>query len=468
MIKNKLRFMSSSLLICLIAISIPAVCAANNGDGANGDGANNGEVYGPAPAPTYKSGDEAIREVARQLTSQLRMHTVDTIFVRHFRGPGSNELHLTNLLVEILDRNFTIGPGGVEIEGRVRALDNSGAGTLEGYRISVNLEGPDDSINFPGASVDVSNDIEAHEKLSETDTPRPQPPEVAGQPFEDVTAQKPAISELIRDSRVYASPTSPYSMEILIQDENGEFSPRKPFVQDGALVINLERGETYKVRVYNDSAYESFAKLNIDGLGRFALARNQGQRRNIDLVKPNKERDFVGYYLTPQAAASFVVGEYEESVAKRLLGDAADIGTISVTFGCTYSGEVPSFEKEVKTVYRQETETVMVPKVVRVPRTITEQVPVENNGESGSNWKYRTTGKQGGNKSGGGVQMRTRQRTVYEQKTVMVPQQRTRTVQENRVVGTTEGPAVGDSVKTVTRKFGLTRAVIKLRYFATQ
>lgn len=452
---------SLPVLICVcLSLALSVNGYGNNGDTPNLEASN-------SKAPKFKNQESAMQEIGRQITSQLQSNSIHTIFVRHFRGPGTNELQLTNLLIEQLDGQFEIGPGGVEIEGRVRPMQGSGDGPPAGYRISVNLEGPDDTVAFPGASVDVENDMEAHIKLSETDATRPQPPEIAGQPFEEVTTLKPAVGELIKGTRIYAHPSSPYSMEILVKNEHGEFQPRKPFVENGALVINLERGETYKVRVYNDSGYESFAKLNIDGLGRFALSQNPRQRRNIDLVKTNSSRDFVGYFLTAQRAASFVVGEYEESVAKRVLGDAPDIGTISVAFGCTYTGAIPEHEKETKTVYRQETTTVMVPQVVTVPRTITETVPVPNTGpvpvQGGR--QYKTRGNAG---NSGGTRMETRQRTVYEQKTIMVPQKKVRTIQESRVVGTTEGPAVGDNVRTVSRKFGLTRAVIKLRYFATR
>ena len=423
---------------------------------------------------TFKTEEAAMQEVGRQISSQLQNNRVETVFVRHFRGPGTNELQLTNLLIQSLDKTFQIGPGGVEVEGRIRQLQGSGDGPPSGYRISVDLEGPDDSITYPGSSVDVTSEIDGHLKLKETEATRPQPPEVAGEPFEDISTQKPKVKQLIKGTRIYPHPSSPYSMELLIKDAAGEFNPRKPFVQDGVLVVNLERGETYKVRVYNDSIFESFAKLNIDGLSRFALSFDTKKRRNIDLVKKHASRDFVGYFLDGKNASSFVVGEYEESVAKRILGDAPDVGTISVAFGCTYTGPVPEYEKETKTVVRQETTTVMVPQIVQVPRVITETVPAPNqpapfsDNRTTSNRSFGNSGNSGGQHatSGGGTVQR--QRTVYEQKTVMVPRQQTRMISEQQVVGTTEGPAVNDNVHTVSRKFGLTRAVVKLRYFATK
>ncbi|HMO14681.1 MAG TPA: hypothetical protein PKD64_12755 [Pirellulaceae bacterium] len=410
----------------------------------------------PTTPLTYKNEIEAVDYISRQLEQQLRSASARSIFVRHFRGPGSNELQITNLLTQSLERQFPIGPGGAEIEGRVRSLPGANDGPASGYRITVSVE-TQSGIELPGVSVDVMNDIEANMKLKESGAVRPQPPREEGRSVDPIRLQKPPISDLIVGSRIYAAPGSPYSMEILVRDPDGNFVPRQPFIEQDAIVVKLERGEVYRVRVFNDSVYEAFAFLNIDGLGRFALSHDPQQRRNIDLVKTKANRDFVGYYLTPDRAASFMVGSYEDSVAKRVLGDAPDIGTISVAFGCTWVGDnIPAFERETKQVERQITETINVPVEVVVPRTIVEQVEVPIKGAYGS-------------RAGGPPPTRTetRTRTVMETRTEMRQEMRTRTVVENQVVGTTEGPAVGDNVRTVSRKFGLTRAVIKVRYYAT-
>ncbi len=424
-------------------------------------------VSGPVPSPSatpYKSEIQAIDAMSVQLAQQLQSAQISTIFVRHFRGPGTNELQITNLLSQSLESSFSVGPGGAEIEGRVRPLPGAGDGPSSGYRITVSVQTPND-LDLPGVSVDVMNDIEANIKLQESGAVRPQPPKQPGAALEPLRVQKPPIGELIVGNRIYATPGSPYSIEILVQDQYGEFQPRRPFTEHGAIVINLEKGEIYKVRVYNESIYESFANLNIDGLGRFALSHDPRQRRNIDLIKERDSRDFVGYYITTQQAASFMVGSYEDSVAKRVLGDAPDIGTISVAFGCTWEGNnVPAFERETKQVEKVITETINVPVQVLVPRTVFEQVevPVEVPAK-GPVQKTKGFDSEPVPKT----RTETRQRTVMEQKTVMRQEQRTHSVVENQVVGTTDGPAVTDNVRTVSRKFGLTRAVIKVRYFAS-
>ncbi len=71
----------------------------------------------------------------------------------------------------------------------------------------------------------------------------------------------------IQGAVIRSDPKSDYGMEILVAN-----TPRKPTSKDGFAFVHIKRGESYKVRLINNSPYEAAAQLRIDGLSMFAFS----------------------------------------------------------------------------------------------------------------------------------------------------------------------------------------------------
>lgn len=389
---------------------------------------------------------QAADDIAKQLKDQLLSQNVKDVKVRNVRGGRTTDAMLTTLLKEAFKPNFRLGPGGVDIVCRVEPLRGSveSSEVIAGYRLRAEAKDLTGERFFNPVFVEVMNDIDGAVKAGPHGIERAQPPKKLGGPFQHLP-REPNVEKLISFNKIFPHPQSPYAAEILVMS-GGRLESREPKLENGALTVVLNQREQYVVRVYNNSAYEAFVSLSIDGVNRYALSRNEKDKRNVDLIPPGGFRDLKGYFLSEQEASSFLVGSYEESVATRLLGEAPDIGVISLAIGVSYP--------KGSTIPNEETESVQVTQTVVTTRT-----------ETKSN-SYEVTLPDGS--------VETRERTysvlvpVMEQReaTYTIPAQTNASGAVGNVVGTTEGPKVKDPLKVQPRTLGKVRAIIKVRYHA--
>ncbi len=399
-------------------------------------------------AQTFPSSEKAVHSLADQIAKQINGKGKSTFVLNNIRSAGATDLEQTYLLRDRLkELGLREEPGGIDIEGRLSPINETVSGgkvVLIGFRAKFVLEDPDGRDSFLPVEGQVENALEAGGKVGKTGAQRDQPPKNKGDPFVKIDGQ--AQGGYLRGNRVYPERHSPYSIEILARqakDLSAPFVPKQLVEEAGVLTVILNRGEEYRIRVNNESGYEAYAALSIDGVRRFRLSKESKNRNNVDLIAARGSSELLGYYIDPRKTSAFLVGEYEDSVAVKLFGEAPDIGVISVVLGVSYSpGEEPE-GVEVESATTTRTYTVNVPVMEQREQTYT--VLVDGKPE-------------------------TKTRTVTVTKTVTEERQKevqvVRAPGESQLVGTTQGRDLNAPIQVVPRKLGLVRGTVRIRYHA--
>lgn len=140
-------------------------------------------------------------------------------------------------------------------------------------------------------------------------------------------------------SHVKSTADSLYSFEVLVkQQRNGQWASlaRKPEEKDGLAFVGLDENETYSVRVTNNSNAEMAVGLCIDGLDLFTFAEEKNPKTGMPyrhyIVAPKSSVTIPGWFKNSKTAFEFTTAKYGEGEASKLLGSAAKVGTITVTF----------------------------------------------------------------------------------------------------------------------------------------
>jgi hypothetical protein len=142
----------------------------------------------------------------------------------------------------------------------------------------------------------------------------------------------------IAGSRVNAGPGGKFALEILVDGK-----PRAARDDDGLAFVKIARGETYAVKLINDSDLEMAVRLTIDGLSWFAfseLRHKDGPHKGEPLfsvvyVKPHGSVVIKGWHRTNEVSDSFQVTEYAKSAAATL-SHTANLGTITASFAASW------------------------------------------------------------------------------------------------------------------------------------
>ena len=146
---------------------------------------------------------------------------------------------------------------------------------------------------------------------------------------------------------VYAGADKVYGVEFLVKDIDGKIAGRAPKADDGDLVIDLKKGETFRIRLVNKSKYELAATVQIDGLNTFSF----GAFEKLDekprwLVAAGKEADIAGWPTGDGKSREFLVTDYAGSAVAELGGDKAKLGVLTVVFAACWpkKGAAPADE----------------------------------------------------------------------------------------------------------------------------
>ena len=147
----------------------------------------------------------------------------------------------------------------------------------------------------------------------------------------------------------------PFGVEILV-NEHGKLVPRSPVLKGSEAFVELQKGDEYVVRIYNDADFQVTSGVSIDGVSVFT-DRVDGPDDARFQVKPHSSRDVNGWYFhggkgkvyndihgnpLPTTKA-FLISGYEDSVAGRGgAGSNISIGTVTVDFRAAWpKGSTP-------------------------------------------------------------------------------------------------------------------------------
>ncbi len=152
----------------------------------------------------------------------------------------------------------------------------------------------------------------------------------------------------IKSSVVRSRADGLFGVELIVEDR-----PRPAEEKDGLAYVSIVRGETYAVRLYNDSDLEMAVQLKIDGLSMYAFSelrqiegpRNGEPRYTAVIVAPHKSVTIPGWHVTNEKTDKFLVTEYAKSAAGGL-NHTANLGTITASFQASWPEGEPAPKDE--------------------------------------------------------------------------------------------------------------------------
>jgi len=150
----------------------------------------------------------------------------------------------------------------------------------------------------------------------------------------------------LASTRISAAKDSPYAVEILVK-VGKEFRPRAASRDDdGFAFLKIKRGETYEVRLINDSPHDAAVTLTVDGLSVFAFSDNKAYTHWI--VPSKGSLTVPGWHRSNVVSDSFQVGDYAKSPAEEKLSSSASLGTITATFAAAWIKGSPPEDEAAK------------------------------------------------------------------------------------------------------------------------
>ena len=141
-------------------------------------------------------------------------------------------------------------------------------------------------------------------------------------------------------TRIAARPDSPYAIEILVKS-GADYRPRAASVnEEGFATLAMRAGETYEIKLINDSANDVAVALSIDGLSVFAFSENTNYTHWI--VPSHQALTVSGWYRTNRLSDAFKVAEYAQGAAADRLPSSKGMGTITASFAAAWPrGSLP-------------------------------------------------------------------------------------------------------------------------------
>lgn len=148
-------------------------------------------------------------------------------------------------------------------------------------------------------------------------------------------------------TQLFAGQDSPYGIQLLSgpapKSGNAKVAPTPIKLEDGLPHVQLDQGDVYQVRLINNSNFDAAVKLTIDGLSVFSFSevkhtsgpRKGEPRYSVYIVRPHSTLTVMGWHLSNELVASFLVTSYEESAAARL-GHESNLGTVTATFAAAW------------------------------------------------------------------------------------------------------------------------------------
>jgi hypothetical protein len=140
----------------------------------------------------------------------------------------------------------------------------------------------------------------------------------------------------------------PYGIEILV---DGKPRPITQSKDEPEPNVRIARGETYELRVVNDSDYDAAVDLRIDGVSDFAFSefrQTEGPKKGQPLydhwiVAARQTLEIKGWHKNNQSVDSFLVTEFAKGAAAQLLSaankDTSKFGTVSAVFSAAWPAD---------------------------------------------------------------------------------------------------------------------------------
>lgn len=311
-------------------------------------------LVGAGPSAAVESTDAELTEAAAGIVKYLKATDAKSVAVGDIRSTA--------------DEKISHGPGlGLRLGERLAAaglkLDKGAEHKVTGEyadkkdkkngRVFIQLD-----LTLTGAKGDkllkVSRAIYGEDALLELLAPAAVaiPPDTPDDKREDLIVR--SIDDLrtkpqwvIDGTVVYAGADKRYGVEFVVKGADGRYAARAPKADDGDLVIDLKKGESFRIRLHNRSKHEAGVKVAVDGISTFSFGAFQKLTEKPRWVVPaGRGAEVAGWPTGDGKSREFVVTDYAGSAAAELGGAGAKLGVLTVEFAASWpkGGDAPADE----------------------------------------------------------------------------------------------------------------------------
>jgi len=280
-----------------------------------------------------------LRSLAEKIAAFLEGERQNSIAVGHFSSPpallASSGSGIKKVLME-------------EFEDLGIVVDRKAELVVKGdYGLSFNEKGPNEGYIFGRVIRAIGGQIlfqfkqpitqrgATEQLIGGTAQLEEAPSKVRTPPSESINPIEPPPPSLEQD-RVQPTSTSPYSIQIVV-----EGMAVSPILQDGLPFVPMDRGESYRVRLRNDTEFDAAVRLALDGLSMFAFNQT-GQDLKHVIVPAGKTVTVPGWFFTYEESREFEVTAYPESAVALLGAPEDEVGMITATFAAAWDPADPS------------------------------------------------------------------------------------------------------------------------------
>ena len=291
--------------------------------------------------------EESVADVVVKLTKYLESKNEKRISIGQFVGPPQLSATSGPGISKVFHDEFA--KHGIEVQRRCNiglrgefSLVNAVEGQLA-VRLNCSLVDPLGQVltdfSVDAQLVDKHQDIAQLTGATTTLHPEDLPREQSSDLKESLLG--PTI-HLTSGTKCSAGSESPYQIEIVAAGR-----PLTVDVADGLGFVKLNRGQTYRIRLYNNSNFDAAVQVTIDGLNVFSFSKIRNPttgkpRYSVYVVPARRYVELIGWHRTNEVVDSFLVTSYAESAAATI-DHQQNIGTITAVFAAAWpkNGDPP-------------------------------------------------------------------------------------------------------------------------------
>jgi hypothetical protein len=309
-------------------------------------------LIGPPAARANPEMRKELAEVAKSLKQLLDGQNEDSIAVGQFQGPANLPTSAGPGIAQILSEELqklgkTVKPRAkYGVRGEYRATEVPSEDEPRIKLMAIKIKGTvEDEFGKVITDFSFERTIKSENAFvsllgTPVDLPPRLTPEKRSQRLRD-SLSKPRTR--LQGARVSVGEDAQYAVELWV---NGK--PRAAKEDEGLAFVKIDRGESYAVRLINDSDREAGVRLSIDGLNVFEfseLRHKEGDKKgeplySVWLVPPKSSILIKGWHRNNEVSDSFLVTEYAKSAAASL-NAKANVGTITASFSAAWPIDRP-------------------------------------------------------------------------------------------------------------------------------
>lgn len=335
--------LAAVLLAATLSLAGPLLSARSQGDA-------------PKLAPAKGLG-VALDTMVDRLATYQKEHVKAAISIGDFRAPGgtnSGAVVRDILTDKAKKKDIPLekpGRAAVNITGEITRSDadadqrvkvaiecrmqDRGGNELGTFREKVIVDKRDDVARLLGLTTDLKEATDAVAAANPTPG-KPADPLVAAAAADKqlkAAADEPKASAA--GGSVASTPTSPYRVEVLIEQSPGRFQPAPVSTDGGVAFVDLKPGQSYAINLINNAKHDVGVELFVDGISTFELSEIEGYKKLNKWVVPRQSNfQITGWHKNNQENFKFVVTDTPDSLVAQKFPDrgTASIGTITAMF----------------------------------------------------------------------------------------------------------------------------------------